>query len=424
MNRVIPPHQAQQPPPPLTSLPPLPKDEDPAPVSPVLPRRLATILGDHKDASFLVKGFSEGFLIPHSELSLSWSKRNHPSAHAQSQFLRGYIQEELQAGRLLGPFNELPHPSFILSPLGVVPKKEHGSFRVIGDFSYPKGCSENDLIPNDLTAISYEDFDHVASQIVTQGVGALISKVDIKSAFCILPIHPSYIYLFGFTFKDSYFMDKCLPLGCSLSCVLFETFSTDIQDFLISKYSFHCVSHILDDFIFIGPSGSQLCQKQLDCFLDLSDYSGVPIKSSKTVYPTRGGPIHGIFVNTNDLMARLPADKLTPLTALLHRFKDKGSACLRDWQSLMAHLSFASCVIHPRQPFVRKFVDCIKGVSNAHHHVKISSEIRKDICVWLALLRDFNGISLLSPHVDQTYVCFSFHSDASRWGCVAIFQHQ
>lgn len=250
-------------------------------------------------------------------------------------------------GRLLGPFVTPPHSQFIRSLLGVIPKKEQASFRVIHDLSFPKGKAVNDMIPNHLTAVSYEDFDHVAALIVAQGRGCLIAKVDIKSAFRILPIHPNSVHLFGFSFKEEFYMDKCLPMGCSLSCVLFECFSSSLQDVLLRSFSFHCVSHILDDFIFIAPAGSGLCQKQLECFTAMAQYADIPIKSSKTVLPTCVAPIHGIEVDTRHFTSCLPRDKIDTLTQLLISFKDKRSARLKAWQSLIGSLSFTTWVVQP-----------------------------------------------------------------------------
>lgn len=236
-------------------------------------------------------------------------------------------------------------------------KKDPGSFRVIHDLSFSKGQAVNDRIPNHLTLVSYKDFDHVASLIVSQGVGCLIAKVDIKSAFRVLPIHPDSVHLFGFYFEGSYYMDKCLPMGSSISCAFFECFSSAIRDVLLKNFAFHCVSHILDDFIFLAPATSVLCLQQLDCFLSLVEYARIPIKSSKTISPTCVAPIHGIEVNTVDFTASLPADKIDKLVQLLAAFKNKRSAHLNVWQSLIGSLSFATRVISPGQPFIRKFID-------------------------------------------------------------------
>ena len=81
-----------------------------------------------------------------------------------------------------------------------------------------------------------------------------MTKTDIKSAFCIIPIHPDDYHLQGMTWNNSYFFDRCLPMGCSSSCAIFEAFSTALE--WLAK---HClcasgVLHILDDFLFIATS--------------------------------------------------------------------------------------------------------------------------------------------------------------------------
>lgn len=192
-----------------------------------------------------------------------------------------YIRSEREAGQIIGPFTVPPHPLFISSPLGVILKEEPGSSRVIHDLSYPEGAAVNDLIPNRMMGVSFDDFDYVARLINLAGRASLIAKVDIQSAFCILSIHPLCVHLFRFCFQGLYYMDNCLPMGCSYSCALFEQFSTAIQEVLLSHYKFHALSHILDDFIFLSPAGSLLCQQQLDCFLDIARFTGILIKASK-----------------------------------------------------------------------------------------------------------------------------------------------
>lgn len=198
----------------------------------------------------------------------------------------------------------------------------------------------NDLILNHITSAKYEDFDHVAHLIRRAGVCSLIAKVDIQNAFRIMPIPPSCIPLFGFFWRNKFYFDKYLPMGCSISCTLFERFSSAIQFALLSKVSFS-VSHILDDFIFISPANSILCQKQLDSFLALASYAGTSIKPYKTVQPSTSVPIHGILVDTVRMQARLPQDWLQQLFDLVSSFSHKRTASLKLCQSLLGHLSAA-----------------------------------------------------------------------------------
>ena len=48
------------------------------------------------------------------------------------------------------------------------------------------------------------------------------------------------------------------------------------------------MSHILDDFSFVGPSGANECRLALNKFLAVSEHLDIPIKHSKkkTVLPT------------------------------------------------------------------------------------------------------------------------------------------
>lgn len=401
-------------------LPPPPPGSNYEPSTPINPDRLLTILEGTSHAWDLYQGFKYGFRIPHTPSPWTHPIRNHTSCSRNAAFLDQYIAKELQAGRIVGPFSSLP-PHCIISPLGLVPKQEAGAFRVIHDLSFPKGQGVNDLIPNHLTSVSYEDFEYVVKLVCRAGHGSLISKVDIQNAFRIMPIHPKDIHLFGFFWKDSYYLDKCLPMGCSLSCALFEKFSSSLQSALLSKFSFTSVSHILDDFIFISPADSPLCQQQLEAFISISDYAGIPIKASKTIHPATCVPIHGILVDTMLMQARLPGDKVSRLLDLVSSFSRKRSARLKLCQSLLGHLSFACKVVHPGRPFLHRMFDRLRGRLNPNHFIRIPHHVRSDCAIWSVFLSDYNGISILSPPAPLDSLRLQLFSDASAWGCVALF---
>lgn len=98
------------------------------PCTPVIPHKLTLILGDHPQVDFLVNGFQYGSVIPHTNVPLECILRNHMSARVHHSFLHNYIQEELCARRIAGPYSSPPHPAFVASPLGVVTKKDLGHF--------------------------------------------------------------------------------------------------------------------------------------------------------------------------------------------------------------------------------------------------------------------------------------------------------
>ncbi|MEE6511523.1 hypothetical protein FKM82_018091 [Ascaphus truei] len=60
-----------------------------------------------------------------------------------------------------------------------------------------------------------------------------------------------------------YFVDLCLPMGCALSCFYFETFSTFLEWVIRNRVQAAGIIHYLDDFLFVGPQGSDLCARWL-----------------------------------------------------------------------------------------------------------------------------------------------------------------
>lgn len=67
--------------------------------------------------------------------------------------------------------------------------------------------------------------------------------------------------------------------------------------------------HLLDDFLIVAPS-DPLCHKQLDIFLSLCGYLGIPIAPEKTCGPSTILSFAGIELDTVQSQARLPQDKL------------------------------------------------------------------------------------------------------------------
>ena len=167
----------------------------------------------------LVQGFTFGFHIPSTKSIQSDHfiyVNNHASSFANSAFTMVKLEHEVAMGRIEGPFLIPTPPNVVLSPLGVVPKKVPGEFRLIHDLSFPKGDSVNSHIDRSFTEVHYELLDHCSL-----GPNCQMAKADIKDAFRIIPIHPNDHKLLGFSWQGKFYYDKCLPMGCSVSCQTF-----------------------------------------------------------------------------------------------------------------------------------------------------------------------------------------------------------
>jgi hypothetical protein len=82
---------------------------------------------------------------------------------------------------------------------------------------------------------------------------ALIAKMDIKAAFRLLPVYPGDFNLLGFKIDSVYFIDKCMSMGCSISCSTFEKFSTFLHWLTTKESNSENLDHpILNFFVSIS----------------------------------------------------------------------------------------------------------------------------------------------------------------------------
>ena len=137
---------------------------------------------------------------------------------------------------------------------------------MICNLSAPKGNSINDFIDPQLCTVHYSTFDEAIHLIQNLGQGALLAKLDISNAFRLLPVRPEDFNLLGFALEGKFYIDKCLPMGCSISCSLFEKFSTFLHWSLASRAKLPYIIHYLDDFLFVGRQRTNECVYLMEQF--------------------------------------------------------------------------------------------------------------------------------------------------------------
>lgn len=100
----------------------------------------------------VVDGLRHGFDVGvHEPLSRSFTFQNHKSSSLDEDFIDSYISSEQAAGRYSRGFNPDDLEGIIgyfrTSPLGLVPKPNSDSLRMIQDMSYPRHnvCSPSSL---------------------------------------------------------------------------------------------------------------------------------------------------------------------------------------------------------------------------------------------------------------------------------------
>ncbi|XP_066444898.1 uncharacterized protein [Eleutherodactylus coqui] len=301
------------------------------------------------------------------------------------------LLKEVELGRMAGPFREPPFVNLRVSPLGLVPKKEAGKFRLIHHLSYPSGESVNDGISKEQAAVSYASFDCAVALVRQAGKGAWLAKADIESAFRLLPVHPQCFHLLGCSIEDQFFVDMCLPMGCSISCYYFEVFSSFLEWMLRVETGISSVSHYLDDFLFVGQANSTACEFLLSSFRSLMRKAGVPLSDEKTVGPASRLGFLGIEIDTEEMTFHLPDEKVARLRQVVELVGSSRKVTLHQLQVLLGLLNFACRVIPMGRAFSRRLSLATKGVKEPHHFVRVTKGMRSDLHIWRVFLSSFNG---------------------------------
>lgn len=381
---------------------------------------------DTKARLFLVDGFRNGFRIPYSGERLFRMAHNHKSCRENYVAFKNQLNTEISEGRVFGPFLLPPFDNLICSPLALIPKKEQNSFRLIHDLSFTEGNSINDGISREHTTVTYDTIDTVIALVKQVGRHALMAKTDILSAFRQVPIHPVDFELLGFTLINDngqieYYFDTRLAQGLNISCQLFEKISTALQWIMENKYGAK-MSHLIDDFFFISPANSTNCYDSLALFIDMCASLNIPIKYEKTVLPTTCLTIYGIEIDSSLMFSRLPDDKVVKIRGLLTDFKCKKKVSLRDLQSLIGLLNFATQVVVPGRTFLRRLIDLTIGVKKPFYMIRLNNDARADLAAWYEFMNDFNGKSLFLSDDWVSSDTISLYSDAaSTKGFAAVF---
>ena len=99
-----------------------------------------------------------------------------------------------------------------------------------------------------------------------------MAKTDLKSAFCLILIHPDDWNLLGILWKSQNYVNMYLPLGLRSAPFIFNQLSDGLKWILKHNYGLQRVIHILDDF-FIAESSRLACLTSFSTLLQVFIYS-------------------------------------------------------------------------------------------------------------------------------------------------------
>ncbi len=394
--------------------------------TPLIVEAWEAALQAHPDKAFsnyIINGTTNGFRIGFQrEAPLRQAQINMGSALLHPEVVTAYLGKELALGRMLGPFSPGdPLPPLQVNRFGVIPKGQNtGKWRLITDLSYPPEQSVNDGIDPELCSLVYTTVDKIARRISDIGPGALMAKIDIESAYRLIPVHPDDRPLQAMSWNGQIFIDPMLPFGLRSAPKIFNAVA-DALNWHLQQKGIQDIDHYLDDFIIIAPAASTLCQEYLSILDRECEALGIPLAAHKRAGPTTTITFLGIEIDTIAGQLRLPTEKLTRLTAVISQWRDRRFCPKNHLQSLVGLLNHACKVVRPGRSFLRRMIDLLTTIRPSAPKtalIRLNEAFRADLAWWAEFLPQWNGISCFPQPPHRNYLTMT--SDASgTWGCGA-----
>ena len=293
-----------------------------------------------------------------------------------------------------------------------------GRWRLITDLSHPQGGSVNDGVPPQWCSLRYTSVEEVAVRARRLGTGALLAKLDVRSAYRLVPVHPDDRRLLGIEWEDFHYADGALPFGLRSAPKIFTAVADALQ-WAMRQKGVTMVEHYLDDFITIGAPHSRECKDNLRRILAVCAELDVPVAEEKLEGPATRLTFFGIKIDTMERMLRLPEEKLARLRDVLQLWSQRRSCRRQQLESLIGTLQHACRVVRPGKTFLRRMIDLLRtpSATKPHHHIRLNRAFRADLQWWKTFATNWNGVALF-PCISEP--ALSVTSDASgTWGCGA-----
>ncbi|KAL5515947.1 hypothetical protein EMCRGX_G001197 [Ephydatia muelleri] len=239
-----------------------------------------------------------------------------------------------------------------------------------------------------------------------------MAKVDLKSAFRMVPIQASELELFGMYWRGQYYIDTCLPFGLRSAPSIFNNFASALHWVLENNYG-AILLHYLDDFLLVGPPDQPTCQESISTMLQVCEAMGIPVATEKCEGPATCITFLGIVLDSSLQQLRLPPEKLQDISSLIKSWLGKRKATKRELLSLIGKLSFAAKVVPAGRLFLRRLIQLSTTVRKLHHHIHLNPEARADLRWWNSFLPSWNGISMFIAPEWKDADSFQLYTDAS-----------
>jgi len=351
--------------------------------------------------------------------------KNASSAAENGAAVTKKIAEWIQTGFVAGPFHSPPLKDFRSNSIMVDVQK--GKPRLIVNMSYPKGASFNDNIDKDMVPrLTMSSARQFGQSVLTAGKGALMSKIDMKDAFKLIPAAIKDLRLQGFKWLGAYFIETQQIFGAATSVASFDQMAGTILLISIyrSKIPRHLVHRTLDDVACAAPPNTGWCQEFTKNYKEACTNLGINLAEDcpnldKAFSNSTRGTVLGIQFDSNKLAWRLPTEKMTDILEGIHTAINGGHLDLKQAEKLAGRLNNLGQMCPYLHAFKRPLNKLLADFKEDYNILlPVTTDLTSDLKVWAAAAMAAN--TWLPIHKELAFPplgAASFTSDAA--GCAS-----
>ncbi len=292
---------------------------------------------------------------------------------------------------------------------------------MIGPHDNAEHPSINSLIDKEDFSPTYVKVDNAIDIIKHLPSQAYLCKADIADAFKLIPLQPSLWHLHGIQWDDSLYYYTRLVFGCRSSPKIFDNLSQALCWIATNVYGIDNILHLLDDFLTIDSS-EQEGQATMAKLLNMFQRLAIPLALHKTTGPVKCLEYLGVILDTDNMQARLPTEKVERIVELMASLQNRRKVTKRELLCIIGHLNFAMQIIKPGRAFISYLLQLAHSVKQLHHRVTLNQECLTDFNMWREFLMDWNCKSFFLEDEIAAAQMELFTDAAASVGYGAYFQ--
>ena len=273
--------------------------------------------------------------------------------------------------------------------------EQKDKIRPVLNLSYPKNKSFNDNIDEDaVKKVTMSSAKQFGQSLLNMGVGARMSKHDMRDAYKIVPAKKEDWRLQGFSWLNAFFVDTQQIFGAATAVANFDCLADTVMAIVLARSGLprQLVHRTLDDAAFVAPANTDWCARFSEQYKDTCATLNIELaadcaRGEKAFTDKTEGTVLGIVFNSDILSWRFPSHKSNQILEEIHNVIHGGHVDFKQFEKLAGRLAHFGQMC----PFLKAFKRPINDMLSAFEEddnilLPVTDDLVRDLRTWAATI--------------------------------------